>query len=158
MKEYPENEFIQLSALQHMLFCERQCALIHVEQLWAENRAPALLALLPIKEIPPRSLAKDWPGTLGTGYCMLTIRTAVSIFLLEGAPDTLLKACHNLLGGKWALHTLGAANEHSLIKRMVLNLNFAGHPNARYYSQSPQVSHGSFKAMAGYINYSCIFF
>ena len=41
MKEYPENEFIQLSALQHMLFCERQCALIHVEQLWAENKFTA---------------------------------------------------------------------------------------------------------------------
>jgi len=37
MKEFHENEFIQLSALQHLLFCERQCALIHVEQLWVEN-------------------------------------------------------------------------------------------------------------------------
>lgn len=27
-----------LSALQHLLFCERQTALIHNEQLWAENR------------------------------------------------------------------------------------------------------------------------
>ncbi|WP_240512310.1 CRISPR-associated protein Cas4 [Pseudoruegeria sp. SK021] len=26
-----------LSALQHWLFCPRQCALIHVERLWAEN-------------------------------------------------------------------------------------------------------------------------
>jgi len=34
---YPESEFIMLSALQHYLFCPRQCALIHVEQLWAEN-------------------------------------------------------------------------------------------------------------------------
>ncbi|EFK09639.1 CRISPR-associated protein Cas4 [delta proteobacterium NaphS2] len=41
MKKFPESEFIQLSALQHMLFCERQCALIHVEQLWAENRFTA---------------------------------------------------------------------------------------------------------------------
>lgn len=41
MKEYPESEFIQLSSLQHMLFCERQCALIHVEQLWSENRFTA---------------------------------------------------------------------------------------------------------------------
>jgi len=41
MKPYPENEFIQLSALQHLLFCERQCALIHVEQLWVENRFTA---------------------------------------------------------------------------------------------------------------------
>jgi len=41
MREYPEDDFIQLSALQHMLFCERQCALIHVEQLWVENKFTA---------------------------------------------------------------------------------------------------------------------
>ncbi|MGK0190698.1 MAG: CRISPR-associated exonuclease Cas4 [Verrucomicrobiales bacterium] len=29
---------LPLSALQHLLFCERQCALIHIEQVWAENR------------------------------------------------------------------------------------------------------------------------
>jgi CRISPR-associated exonuclease Cas4 len=28
---------LPLSALQHFVFCPRQCALIHVEQLWAEN-------------------------------------------------------------------------------------------------------------------------
>jgi CRISPR-associated exonuclease Cas4 len=32
---------IALSALQHWLFCPRQCALIHVEQVWAENRFTA---------------------------------------------------------------------------------------------------------------------
>ena len=32
---------IALSALQHYLFCPRQCALIHVEQAWAENRFTA---------------------------------------------------------------------------------------------------------------------
>jgi len=32
---------IPLSALQHYLFCPRQCALIHVEQEWAENRFTA---------------------------------------------------------------------------------------------------------------------
>ncbi len=36
-KTYSEEDFIQLSALQHLLFCERQCALIHVEQIWVEN-------------------------------------------------------------------------------------------------------------------------
>jgi CRISPR-associated exonuclease Cas4 len=35
---FAEDELLPLSALQHLLFCERQCALIHVEQLWAENR------------------------------------------------------------------------------------------------------------------------
>jgi len=32
---------IALSALQHYLFCPRQCALIHVEQVWAENALTA---------------------------------------------------------------------------------------------------------------------
>ena len=31
------DEEIMLSALQHYVFCPRQCALIHVEQTWAEN-------------------------------------------------------------------------------------------------------------------------
>ena len=34
---YSEDDLIPLSALQHLLFCERQCALIHVEQMWNEN-------------------------------------------------------------------------------------------------------------------------
>lgn len=34
---YEDEDLIPLSALQHFQFCERQCALIHVEQLWAEN-------------------------------------------------------------------------------------------------------------------------
>lgn len=32
---------LPLSALQHLLFCERQCALIHIEQVWAENQFTA---------------------------------------------------------------------------------------------------------------------
>lgn len=35
---YSEEQLLPISALQHLLFCERQCALIHIEQLWAENR------------------------------------------------------------------------------------------------------------------------
>ena len=34
---YSEDDLIPLSALQHLIFCERQCALIHIEQAWAEN-------------------------------------------------------------------------------------------------------------------------
>lgn len=36
-----EDALIPLSALQHYLFCPRQCALIHVEGLWAEDGATA---------------------------------------------------------------------------------------------------------------------
>ncbi|WP_337175622.1 CRISPR-associated protein Cas4 [Paludisphaera sp.] len=31
------DDLLPLSGLQHLIFCERQFALIHVEQLWAEN-------------------------------------------------------------------------------------------------------------------------
>lgn len=34
---YQENELLPVSALQHLEFCPRQCALIHVERVWAEN-------------------------------------------------------------------------------------------------------------------------
>ncbi|MGB3224468.1 MAG: CRISPR-associated protein Cas4 [Desulforhopalus sp.] len=38
---YSENNLLMLSALQHLLFCPRQCALIHIEQQWTENRLTA---------------------------------------------------------------------------------------------------------------------
>jgi CRISPR-associated exonuclease Cas4 len=41
-----EDALIPLSALQHYLFCPRQCALIHVEQQWAEDGATAQGRLL----------------------------------------------------------------------------------------------------------------
>lgn len=44
--EQTEDTLIALSALQHYLFCPRQCALIHVEQLWAEDGATAAGRLL----------------------------------------------------------------------------------------------------------------
>lgn len=34
---YSEEEFLQLSGLQHFKFCRRQWALIHIETQWAEN-------------------------------------------------------------------------------------------------------------------------
>src|ERR1700688_2248716 len=37
----PDADLVALSALQHYLFCVRQCALIHIEQAWAENAATA---------------------------------------------------------------------------------------------------------------------
>jgi CRISPR-associated exonuclease Cas4 len=35
---YAIDDLLPLSALQHVAFCERQCALICTEQVWAENR------------------------------------------------------------------------------------------------------------------------
>ncbi|MGE4402372.1 MAG: CRISPR-associated protein Cas4 [Desulfobulbus sp.] len=38
---YSEDNLVMISALQHYLFCRRQCALIHIEQQWLENRLTA---------------------------------------------------------------------------------------------------------------------
>ena len=34
---FTEDDLLPLSGLQHLLYCERQCALIHIEQAWTEN-------------------------------------------------------------------------------------------------------------------------
>lgn len=39
---FNDDEYVQLSALQHYIFCPRQCALIHTEQQWAENALTTL--------------------------------------------------------------------------------------------------------------------
>jgi CRISPR-associated exonuclease Cas4 len=38
---YTESELLPLSGLQHLVFCERQCALIHIERMWKENALTA---------------------------------------------------------------------------------------------------------------------
>lgn len=34
---YNEDDYLQLSGLQHFIFCRRQWALIHIEEQWSEN-------------------------------------------------------------------------------------------------------------------------
>jgi CRISPR-associated exonuclease Cas4 len=38
---FSEDQLLPISALQHWLYCPRQCALIHLEQVWAENKFTA---------------------------------------------------------------------------------------------------------------------
>ena len=35
---YSDDALVPISALQHIAFCERQCALIHIGRVWDENR------------------------------------------------------------------------------------------------------------------------
>ncbi len=37
MTDEPLDDLIMISALQHYVFCPRQCALIHIEQTWSES-------------------------------------------------------------------------------------------------------------------------
>ncbi len=43
---FSEDDFIQINALQHYVFCPRQCALIHIEDVWQENLYTTRGALL----------------------------------------------------------------------------------------------------------------
>ncbi|MCY2953162.1 MAG: CRISPR-associated protein Cas4 [Planctomycetota bacterium] len=38
---FSDDDLLPISALQHLVYCPRQCALIHVERLWAENQFTA---------------------------------------------------------------------------------------------------------------------
>jgi CRISPR-associated exonuclease Cas4 len=41
-----DDDLLPISALQHLVFCPRQCALIHIERAWEENQLTAEGALL----------------------------------------------------------------------------------------------------------------
>lgn len=60
---YAESDLLPISALQHLLFCPRQCALIHNEQLWAENYLTAQGQVLHQKAHGPKHESR--PGTFG---------------------------------------------------------------------------------------------
>jgi CRISPR-associated exonuclease Cas4 len=38
---FDEDDLLPISGLQHLMFCERQWGLIHIEQIWEENRLTA---------------------------------------------------------------------------------------------------------------------
>lgn len=44
--KYSEDEMLMLSGIQHYMYCARQWALIHVEQVWEDNRLTAEGSLL----------------------------------------------------------------------------------------------------------------
>ncbi len=72
-----EADFIPLSALQHYLYCPRQCALIHVEQAWAENRFTAEGRVLHERTDKPGSGARRGVRTV-TAMPIRSFRLGVS--------------------------------------------------------------------------------
>ena len=60
----PNRDFLPISALQHLIFCERQCALIHLERLWVENRFTAEGGVLHQKAHSGRSEKQTRPAGL----------------------------------------------------------------------------------------------
>ncbi len=56
---HTEDDLLPISALQHLLFCERQMALIHLERLWVENRLTAEGRVLHKKTDGAKSETRD---------------------------------------------------------------------------------------------------
>ncbi len=44
-----DDDLLPISALQHVMYCERQAALIHVERVWADNQLTALGNLVHVR-------------------------------------------------------------------------------------------------------------
>ncbi len=77
----PGEDSLPLSALQHWLFCPRQCALIHVERIWAENRLTA-----EGRELHERADAGR-PGTRDGVRTLRAVQVASASLGLHGVAD-----------------------------------------------------------------------
>lgn len=55
MRDDEDDGLVPLSALQHYVYCPRQCALIHIERVWQENRHTAEGRVLHERADAPRS-------------------------------------------------------------------------------------------------------
>ena len=90
---FPDSDLVPLSALQHHLFCPRQCALIHVEQAWAENRLTAEGRVL-------HEATADIGTEKRRGVRVVTAMPLVSRRLgVSGIAD--LVEMHHATGGRW---------------------------------------------------------
>lgn len=56
---HPRDDLLPLSALQHYLYCPRQCALIHIERLWEENIFTAKGRILHDRTDSPETTVED---------------------------------------------------------------------------------------------------
>jgi len=104
---HTEDDLLPISALQHMEFCPRQCALIHIERMWSENRLTAQGRIMhdKVHDSPGESRGDVYIArglrlrslTLG-----LTGQADVVEFHLAGAGDE-AKRCAELTGrpGRW---------------------------------------------------------
>ena len=105
-----EDDLVPISALQHWLFCPRQCGLIHLEQAWAENKLTAQGRQLHDRahEAPPESRG-DVRIARGLRLCSrelgLTGQADV-VELRRPTPETPPEQQASVPGleGKWTLH------------------------------------------------------
>lgn len=87
---HSESDLLPISGLQHLLYCDRQCALIHIERLWVENRFTAEGAILHRKAHGGRSEARSGARTtrgLPVRSFALGLFGVTDVIRWEEAPD-----------------------------------------------------------------------
>jgi len=92
---FTEEDFIQISALQHYVYCPRQCALIHVEDVWDENLFTVRGSILHEK------VDSDTYESRGTLKTVRGLRIHSYRLGIVGRADVVeFKAASNTAGGK----------------------------------------------------------
>jgi CRISPR-associated exonuclease Cas4 len=74
-----DDELVPISALQHFAFCERQCALIHLERIWTENELTAEGRIVHERV--------DLPGVSGRGRIARAVQLRSDRLGLAGRAD-----------------------------------------------------------------------
>jgi len=74
-----DDELVPISALQHFAFCDRQCALIHIERIWMENELTAEGRVVHERV--------DLPGVSGQGRIVRAVQLRSDRLGLAGRAD-----------------------------------------------------------------------
>lgn len=89
-----DDDLLQISALQHLIFCERQCALIHLEQQWSENFLTALGRVMHEKKVDTPASESRRGLKIEYGLPLRSLRLG-----LAGKADVV--EFHKQSGGTW---------------------------------------------------------
>lgn len=80
MTLYDDEDMLMLSGIQHYMFCPRQWGLIHMEQLWDDNRLTVEGSLLHKRVDNPFYREKNG-DTITASSCSIGLKTAGALRL-----------------------------------------------------------------------------
>lgn len=83
MTDYTDDEMLQLSGIQHFVFCPRQWALIHIDRLWSDNRLTTEGSILHEKVDDPARREKNGSGV----FTLRGLRLISTTMGLSGTAD-----------------------------------------------------------------------
>ena len=138
---YDDSELIMISALEHYSYCPRQCALIHVEQIFEENKYLCISSLV----LSPNVFAEYksfYVGKLMVEYLCPVLRAPVSRPSAGQLPDAhaLTRLCLVIrhLAGAWMDRHADERLPHALLAPPVAH----GRGTARGIRLDHQGAHG----------------